>query len=68
MRNKIEVGDIIRNPENGLVGVLKKEEGRDNYFVEGHHEYAGKWQTAGGSLRDYQKWDLYQKGENDNIT
>jgi len=61
MRNKIELGDLIRNPENGLVGVLKKEEGRENYFVEGHHEYAGKWQTAGGLLKDYQKWDLMKK-------
>ncbi|WP_342515484.1 hypothetical protein [Sutcliffiella sp. FSL R7-0096] len=67
-KQRIEVGDTIRNSENGLIGVLKKEVDRKNYYVEGYHEYAGKWQTAGGSLSDYQKWDLYQKGENDNIT
>ncbi|MGD6871243.1 hypothetical protein ACQCU1_03485 [Sutcliffiella horikoshii] len=53
-KQHIEVGDFIRNPENGLVGVLKKEDNRENYYVEGYHEYAGKWQTAGGSLKDYQ--------------
>ena len=60
---KIEVGDTIRNPENGLIGVLKKEADRENYYVEGHHEIAGKWQTAGGTLKDYQKWDSYHKGD-----
>lgn len=55
---QIDIGDTLRNPYNGLVGVLKKEESRENYFVEGYHEYAGKWQTAGGSLKDYQNWDL----------
>ncbi|TYS67066.1 hypothetical protein FZC76_16200 [Sutcliffiella horikoshii] len=67
MRIKIEVGDTIRNPENGLVGILKKVEGSENYYVEGHHEYAGKWQTAGGSLRDYQKWDLMKKGDKESV-
>lgn len=35
MRSKIEVEDIIRNPENGLIGALKKEADRENYYVDG---------------------------------
>ncbi|MCM3618761.1 hypothetical protein M3936_14315 [Sutcliffiella horikoshii] len=61
MKPKIEVGDTIRNPENGLVGVLKKEEDRENYYVEGTYGNNAKWQTAGGSLKDYRKWDLMRK-------
>lgn len=66
-KQRIEVGDTIRNPENGLIGVLKKDDVRENYYVEGYHEVAGKWQTAGGSIRDYQKWDLHQKGDKENV-
>ncbi|NMH72765.1 hypothetical protein HF078_06750 [Bacillus sp. RO2] len=62
MRNKIEVEDLIRNPENGLVGILKKEEGRKNYYVDGEHEYAGKWQTAGGSLKIIRNGNCIRKG------
>lgn len=67
-KQQIEVGDTIRNPENGLVGVLKKEADRENYYVEGIYGNNTKWQTAGGSLKDYRKWDLYQKGNINKIT
>lgn len=60
---KIEVRDLIRNPETGLVGELKKEGDYDNYYVVGDHPIAGRWQTTGGKLKDYQRgWKLFKKG------
>ncbi|CAG9620891.1 hypothetical protein [Sutcliffiella rhizosphaerae] len=56
---RIQLGDIIQNPETRLIGRLKKE--GNNYYVECLHLEDGYWRTSGGSLKDYQEWKLYQK-------
>ncbi|MCM3618762.1 hypothetical protein M3936_14320 [Sutcliffiella horikoshii] len=40
---ELEPGDRVKNLENEVVGILRKEE--KLYYVEGNHFYAGYWKT-----------------------
>ncbi|MCM3620524.1 hypothetical protein M3936_23500 [Sutcliffiella horikoshii] len=54
---------MIINSERWVNWSFKENTNKENYYVAVYHEYADKWQAAGGTLRDYQKWDLYKKAE-----